>query len=1127
MHDYKISSRATRVLNVILLGLILILVRVWYLGIIQHEDYLEQARKPQRRTLVEHSERATIRDRFNIPLAINKIQFNASICYAHIREIPSISWKRDEKGKRVRVLARTAYISQLSQALAKELNMDPLVIEDTIHGKASLFPHTPFVIKADISEKEYYRLKILEKEWLGIQAERVSRRFYPQGKIAADVVGYLGAISSKEYLHIAEEIQELQAYLAARESGEFPFLPKGFHNPLEVRARLKQLQEKAYTVNDYIGKSGIEGAFDSQLRGLYGKKTYEIDVKGNFLRELPGSKRSVDGQRLLLTISSELQECAEALLAEHELIVHKEEKNNLSSAWVRGGAIVAMHPETGEILALASYPRYNPNDFIPHPRSKQSPSLVQWLENETYLKEIWEGRRPISRELFSFAKGDFYEETFSLNWERYLEAILPEKSPVLEALHKIHDLKTAFSLQKNMETLLHLSGQKEMRALIQVLYSENGNTPTRLSLSAEQKQELRRTLDKQGETFAAIKKRVDPFFLPIAHNDDKVLLLDLCRLLVNFEGAPPALLQEVGDQSLADFHALCQKTATLQAEIYFPLQELFHDTHFSQWRHDHFKEFLQKKRKEEKAQKKYARPYTDYLDLMEKKMFREFWQDNRLLFLEVCMRKNGAQVFSEHPELKPYISYLLNLQIKDSGTLNEALSHLSPALAKSYLQIMRSFQELSRPLYGHYPHLRKEKGVQLEKHLAAAFYPLSGFGYGRSHAYRQSTPQGSVFKLITAYEALQQKYHNLPENHRSSFTALNPLTLIDDLKRGEKGKLILGFTLDGQPITRNYKGGRLPKSSHANIGKIDLLGALEQSSNIYFSILANEFLRDPNDLAHAARLFGYGEKTGIELPGEIAGSLPTDLGHNLAGLYSFAIGQHSLIATPLQTALMLGAVANGGHVLKPKIIKVKGAQELFQEKKPLFSSTQFPFEEPLSLVGVGFPLFTQIDPQIEEPPVSYATTEIRRSLFFPPSIRSYIFEGMRRAVTGPRGTARASILHNPPEHPHALEDFIDLQNQIVAKTGTAEVFYKHTIDAATPPIIKNHVWFIAISFAQEPGEKKWEKPELAVVVYLRLGKAGKEGALMATQIIKKWREICAKHGCDCYSPTDNNLSNRL
>ena len=60
--------------------------------------------------------------------------------------------------------------------------------------------------------------------------------------------------------------------------------------------------------------------------------------------------------------------------------------------------------------------------------------------------------------------------------------------------------------------------------------------------------------------------------------------------------------------------------------------------------------------------------------------------------------------------------------------------------------------------------------------------------------------------------------------------------------------------------------------------------------------------------------FSYGSRTGIELPGEIRGNIPNDLDSNRNELYALAIGQHSLVVTPLQTAVMLGAIANGGRV---------------------------------------------------------------------------------------------------------------------------------------------------------------------------------------------------------------------
>ena len=95
--DNNIPEKANRVLNIILLGLLLILIRVWYLATIQYDEHVEMARRPQRRSSVEKVERATIRDRFNLPLALNKIQYTAAVCYADIRQVPSV-----RVGKRAR-----------------------------------------------------------------------------------------------------------------------------------------------------------------------------------------------------------------------------------------------------------------------------------------------------------------------------------------------------------------------------------------------------------------------------------------------------------------------------------------------------------------------------------------------------------------------------------------------------------------------------------------------------------------------------------------------------------------------------------------------------------------------------------------------------------------------------------------------------------------------------------------------------------------------------------------------------------------------------------------------------------------------------------------------------------------
>lgn len=320
--------------------------------------------------------------------------------------------------------------------------------------------------------------------------------------------------------------------------------------------------------------------------------------------------------------------------------------------------------------------------------------------------------------------------------------------------------------------------------------------------------------------------------------------------------------------------------------------------------------------------------------------------------------------------------------------------------------------------------------------------------------------------------------------------------------------------MNGEPITRKYKGGILPRS-HPLIGKIGLVGALEQSSNLYFALLASDYIQDPAYLSRAAFEMGYGEKSGIELPGEIAGMIPSDLSHNRTGLYSFAIGQHSLVVTPLQTSVMLSTIANHGNVIKPKMVKMIAGKEQAEDENVLFSPETSSLQEDLALAGVQFSLFTEAKKKQELPSVYCTPTEVKRSLFFPEEIRDMLLEGMQRVVSGSRGTARSSIVWNIPGLPQSSRDYADLKHQILAKTGTAEILYKHSIDAETPPTMETHVWFAGVSFTPNElatSQDKWGEPELVVVVYFRFGRAGKDCAAFAAQIVKKWREICAKHG---------------
>lgn len=1130
--NFNIPAKANVILNILLVSMILIVLRCWHLAVVQYDKRLEDSRKPQRRVVLEPAKRATIRDRFNIPLAVNKMEYQAAIQYSQLQEIPSIAWVKDpETGKKKRIFKRREYIASLAELLAKELDLDAGRLVDLIHSKASLYGHLPSVIKDGITESEYYRLKMLEKDWHGIHVRRYPKRHYPSGKVAADVIGYMGAIDRDEYEKIMSEMSSLREFLSAWEEGSEAELPGGAESYKEALHRLEDLEEMAYSINDYIGKSGIEGYFEKDLRGFQGKKSYYSDARGNFLRELPGSRAPLSGQRHLLTISAELQEYAEELLIKNEQLRSArvsglKEVAQPKEPWIKGGAIVAMDPNNGEVLALASYPRFDPNDFIPSGsggknQNKQN-NIGRWFETEGYIGQLWDQKRPLQREVFDPKSGISEEEMF-ISWSTYLEMILPEANPVVTALRNNNKVQDAVRVQRYVEELQDLVSKENIYLLFNALFKDGEHRPHGGRMGAVAKEKLEGMLEKYKSRVGYLQKQLQGILGSIPSNYDKVLYVDLCRLAVPGNLFSDELMSRAGGQTLDLYRQASAAMAAVSSAAKNEAKEMFHSIYFKQWRQNNEAEYIKQKRREEKENKQYAKPYIDYLDQEERRLFEEFWLRHRWQLLTAFLM---GEWMESHPdeELQPYIDRFLvwNRELSKNAhnslswsgsyhNLRAILRNYDLDIALQYLQTLRAFDNLERPLLGSYRHLRMKGKIQLEKHLAAAFYPRYGYGFACSHCYRQAATLGSIFKVVTAYEALIQRYRECGDPN-ISMAALNPLEIEDQFFKVGKEEFV-GCHKDGKPIPRYYKGGRLPRSLTNHIGKLDIVSAIERSSNPYFALLAGDFLSSPEDLKKAAELFSYGNKTGLELPLEIPGRVPDDLTENRTGLYSLSIGQHSLVVTPMQTAVMLGAIANGGKVLKPKIIHLKVGRLPDRDSNVFLSQPPFRYEESLASIGIDFPLFTEAAEQNHKSLVTRSLTEVLREVFMPDQIKRLLLEGMNRVVQRSQQFCIGSLQHLYRQYPDAVRDFIALNGQLVGKTSTAESIENVGLDLNTGTNKYNHLWFGGISFAPDEHptsyvfKDKFGRPELVVVVYLRFGAYGKDTAPVAAQVIRKWREI--------------------
>lgn len=1108
-----VPEKSARVLNMILLAFLLIAIRVWYLAVIKHEEHKELASRPRQKVVIDIPNRGTIRDRFNIPLAVNKIQYNAAVIFDPIRNIPRIKWEKDANGKRKKVYFRKEYITKLSQFLGSTLELDPVYIEDLIHSKISLFPNTPFSLKENLPEETYYKLRISERDWPGLTMQISSRRYYPKGPVGSNILGFLGAISDKEFLAIQRELSSLEQFIKDRSLGLPTVLPKGYESAKAVKDRYLELKNKSYSLQSKIGKAGIENKFDDQLRGISGKKKYEVDVRGNLLYELPESYPAIPGRRFILSISSELQEYAETLLMESELIRHDrfstagKDHSLLFSPWIKGGSIVAIIPQTGEIVACASYPRFNPNDFS----LKTTSSVVtKWLETPAYIGQIWDGIKPLEREFGQIAKPEKIREQAMLSLDLYLNMILSTKSPIKQTIEQIGNLQTAIYLQNTVQTLLTLSEELSLHPLIDTLFPiEKGHISTLFHTPKEKRDALFEKLNQKTSLLSELLEEISPYLNLIKENDDKILALDLIRLICPGHLFDDSLLTQTGTESLSAYREFNQAVMSVQSEIKKIAKEVFHKNDFFKWRKQYFTTYLQEKRAEEVANKTYQRPYLDYLTEMEELLFENFFQTHRFDFLAAFLLDNAP--LNESDPRFYYFNALINKSLQEKTPsailLKNHLLTLAPEFVIPYLRTMRSFQELNRPLWGRYYFPAKAGKIAIEQDLARHFYPFPGFGYARSFAFQEVTPLGSIFKLITGYEALRQHYL---KNSDNPWFSLNPLTVIDQSPSYTEKlskSTIFGYTAAGVPITRSYKGGTIPRG-HLNIGKIDLKGALERSSNLYFSLLASDVIENPLDLAQTAKMFGFGKKTGIDLPGEVKGFVPTDIAENQTGLYAFSIGQHSLTVTPLQTAVSLAAIANGGKVLKPQIVKTIANLEPKESPDRLFSKQDFLYRDYLNNAGIYFPLFTEAEHKLNMPFVWHSRPETLQDIYLPKEIQTFLLDSLYNVLNGNRGTARPHVIRTLLERPHLKKEYEEIKPYLAGKTSTAEILYRPFLDRGQSPIICKHIWFGGIAFTDKDS---FENSDLVIIVSLRFADRGRESAPLAARLLTKWRAINQAH----------------
>lgn len=281
-----------------------LVLRLWFLQVLTHEQYAEAAENNQVRIVPVEPGRGRILDRSGAILVRNRPSLTVSI-------------RPDQ------MIDRNATLKRLSPLLGMTVEQ----IEERLQDRRAL-PYTPIPIKEDVPEDVVVYIREHAEEFRGTVAETRPVRVYPNGTVASHLVGYTGEITAQQ---------------------------------------LEDPRYDGYRQGSIVGRSGIEFAYERDLRGEEGKVKLLVGASGKSRGELPGSRRqpAEPGHDVKSTIDIRIQTLTEESLVrgieKARTIFDKEsQKHYLAPA----GGVVVMNPQNGEVLAMASHPSYDPSAFV-------------------------------------------------------------------------------------------------------------------------------------------------------------------------------------------------------------------------------------------------------------------------------------------------------------------------------------------------------------------------------------------------------------------------------------------------------------------------------------------------------------------------------------------------------------------------------------------------------------------------------------------------------------------------------------------------------------------------------------------------------------------------------------------
>lgn len=261
--------------------------RLVQLQVVRHIEYRRAAERNSTQMIYQNAPRGKIVDRNGVPVASNRPAF-------------SLIYLPGKGGEQID-------LKPLAKELGRQLKEDPDVLLETL--QQAVREESAIRLAENLPPQTMFRLSELKTIYPGVDLITEARRYYPFGRFASHLIGYMGKMDPRSWKH---------------------------------------LKKKGYRVDSRIGRMGLESRFEEELRGLDGGIRMEVDAHGRLKRMLEKMDWHV-GSNLHLTIDAETQKAADEALR---------------GSTTGRGAIVALDPRDGSILAISSAPDFDPNDLL-------------------------------------------------------------------------------------------------------------------------------------------------------------------------------------------------------------------------------------------------------------------------------------------------------------------------------------------------------------------------------------------------------------------------------------------------------------------------------------------------------------------------------------------------------------------------------------------------------------------------------------------------------------------------------------------------------------------------------------------------------------------------------------------